>query len=666
MTIQSQTWRHEYVSTGGTEYPYTFRILDSSHLLVISDEVTQVLNSDYTVDGIGDPAGGTVTFATAPTAGVTVIVMRNVPLTQLTDFVENDLGLAETREDAHDKGCMIDQQIQEQVDRTLLFPAYSSSSGGVLPEPEVGKTLEWSVVSPPTLRNVTPAVTGISTPISTLNGGWGQDISATTGFPSLTAGTISFINVVDVAGYATGGDGTVGDPWTGWDTAITWNGNTRYELRPGYFLLTSTLSIDTNAVHLVGAGPRVSFLVFAPTTDDTALQFYETGGTGVSNASLSGLTITSDDSTYQKVALDLVDVRTFTLRDVVIKGSVVVGSTEYWSGGSGPGSYGLQLRGREAISIQNVNIAADNPVVLADNPASTIDADHYSFLDCEFIANARPVVSIADGVNLTHVTFSGRQAWVKGTYGLYWNDTTSAQASIHLRLQNIRWEQDESASGWFVYIAHNTSLQQFHMSDCYGGLVANGIYLRKCLAPVLESVWYINTSNLVAINANATVYPLTLKNCYWQAGTTATISGLDINLRFPSLYGGSTTIPYTGVYDLPSTLSREPHITSQGWWQGAPVTIAQDATANLCVHTFVGMAFVMDDEFGCAQFYLKGAYDTAYEISDVANVYSVTADTASNYNVYASGDYYVIQNKRTGEHKIRCFLIGASGTTWSL
>src|SRR3972149_4937166 len=53
---------------------------------------------------------------------------------------------------------------------------------------------------------------------------------------------------VDVAAWATGGTGTYADPWTGWDTAITWSGGRRYVFRAGFFSATA-------GVASAGGGP---------------------------------------------------------------------------------------------------------------------------------------------------------------------------------------------------------------------------------------------------------------------------------------------------------------------------------------------------------------------------------------------------------------------------
>jgi hypothetical protein len=58
-------------------------------------------------------------FVAAPASGVTVLIRRNMALTQSTDYVANDPFPAATHEDALDRLTFISQQIQEEVNRSI-------------------------------------------------------------------------------------------------------------------------------------------------------------------------------------------------------------------------------------------------------------------------------------------------------------------------------------------------------------------------------------------------------------------------------------------------------------------------------------------------------------------------------------------------------------------
>jgi|ERR1041385_2400390 hypothetical protein len=57
---------------------------------------------------------------------------------------------------------------------------------------------------------------------------------------------------VDVSAFATGGSGTSGSPWTGWDTAITWTAFTEYHFRKGYFAYATSPNFALSGIHLIG------------------------------------------------------------------------------------------------------------------------------------------------------------------------------------------------------------------------------------------------------------------------------------------------------------------------------------------------------------------------------------------------------------------------------
>lgn len=138
MTVSSSTARVAYSGNDSTTaFAVPFYFLASSHLEVIlqaadGTEETQALTTDYTVTGAGSEAGGTVTMLTAPASGETLIIQRNVPATQTSDFPPNDRLPAATVENALDKLTMLVQQIVGGygIERVLkLFDGDTDGSG---------------------------------------------------------------------------------------------------------------------------------------------------------------------------------------------------------------------------------------------------------------------------------------------------------------------------------------------------------------------------------------------------------------------------------------------------------------------------------------------------------------------------------------------------------
>lgn len=116
-------------------FGYDFKIFADGDLDVyIRDtngtETLQTINTNYTVTGAGNDAGGNVVFQSgqAPAATDKVIIQRKLALTQGTDYVANDPFPAESHEEALDRLTFITQQIQEEVDRSIKASVTNSIS----------------------------------------------------------------------------------------------------------------------------------------------------------------------------------------------------------------------------------------------------------------------------------------------------------------------------------------------------------------------------------------------------------------------------------------------------------------------------------------------------------------------------------------------------------
>tara|TARA_R110000850_G_scaffold23358_1_gene69107 strand:- start:33497 stop:36172 length:2676 start_codon:yes stop_codon:yes gene_type:complete len=83
--------------------------------------VTSEVTSGFTVEGIGDD-DGTVTFLTAPLAGVEITILREVPLLQETDYSAQGKVSPEQVEDDLDLQQMQVQDLSERQDRSYSAP----------------------------------------------------------------------------------------------------------------------------------------------------------------------------------------------------------------------------------------------------------------------------------------------------------------------------------------------------------------------------------------------------------------------------------------------------------------------------------------------------------------------------------------------------------------
>jgi len=133
MTVPTTINVREYTgdnSTTAFSFPYLF--YSDSHLKVYLDGVLKTITTHYTVTGAENPAGGTVTFLTAPGTGVEVVIQRVVPLTQETDLENFDGNPADVTETQFDLLAMVDQQLSEQVARTISVPLGTTLTTNVI------------------------------------------------------------------------------------------------------------------------------------------------------------------------------------------------------------------------------------------------------------------------------------------------------------------------------------------------------------------------------------------------------------------------------------------------------------------------------------------------------------------------------------------------------
>lgn len=102
MPVQEQVPYTEYLGNGvSTVFAYTFKLFQVDDLRVTFDGVEQL--GGYTVDGLGNDAGGNVTFTTAPASGVVVGLLLEVEMARTTDYIENGDLRAQVQDDDFDR-----------------------------------------------------------------------------------------------------------------------------------------------------------------------------------------------------------------------------------------------------------------------------------------------------------------------------------------------------------------------------------------------------------------------------------------------------------------------------------------------------------------------------------------------------------------------------------
>ncbi len=145
MTVASDVVKIPYAGDGATiVFPYTWKIYLASDLKVIlrstlGVETTLILNTDYTVSGVGNANGGNVTLigyyaSNPPAENEILVVMLDLPFTQLFDYLEHGDYPAESLEEAQDRCVKLLQILKESIGRALRFSPTSSLADIFFPE----------------------------------------------------------------------------------------------------------------------------------------------------------------------------------------------------------------------------------------------------------------------------------------------------------------------------------------------------------------------------------------------------------------------------------------------------------------------------------------------------------------------------------------------------
>jgi hypothetical protein len=141
MTISTVTNRAQWQGNGATTvFSFSFEIDSVSEIVLLltnpTGSVSTVSPSSYSASGLGNPAGGTITYplSGSPLAtGYSLTLARVVPLQQLADIVNQSNYFPLQVENALDYLMMAIQQIATTASYALQAPIVDSSPGVALP-----------------------------------------------------------------------------------------------------------------------------------------------------------------------------------------------------------------------------------------------------------------------------------------------------------------------------------------------------------------------------------------------------------------------------------------------------------------------------------------------------------------------------------------------------
>ncbi|MBO7712618.1 MAG: hypothetical protein J6S85_03895 [Methanobrevibacter sp.] len=141
--INAVTPKVQYTGNGSTTvFPYTFAIFANSDMVVYLDD--EIQESGYTISGAGQSAGGDVTFTNPPDDGVIVTLIRNIPIERVTDFQEGGTFRPKNINDELDRITAIEQQLAEEVSRSVKFSPTSPVSELVIADAIPNRALKWN------------------------------------------------------------------------------------------------------------------------------------------------------------------------------------------------------------------------------------------------------------------------------------------------------------------------------------------------------------------------------------------------------------------------------------------------------------------------------------------------------------------------------------------
>lgn len=337
----------------------------------------------------------------------------------------------------------------------------------------------------------------------------------------LTAVQISSTGNVgtSVISFGAKGDGVTVDT-VAFQAAATFGGE--ISVPAGTYLIDDTILISQSHVSFVGEGRNTSIIKFAPTVSGGKIAFdiRDPGSSELFQNDLKGISFTSTNTTYVKTAIRLVNTGQTVIEECTI------GPIGSWTDGT-KGSIGLQLKGREEHFIHMCDIAADKPIVISDNPTSTIDLDHAHFQDLNLTADSNPNVTMDTGVNATNMLWDGFQAWNKGTQGFFCNDTTTAQFSEMASFKNIRWEQSQTTTGYIINWTTAFGFRGVIIENCKTGtaLANHGFKLNGPFTAI--TFFNNNFDSTVKIGYDITgTDAVFFYNNFWNGGSTNVTTGL--------------------------------------------------------------------------------------------------------------------------------------------
>lgn len=124
MSVTNQVSRIPYEVTGSLTYPIPFFFEKNEHVKVYLDDA--LISSGYSISGAGDESGGSLVFLSPP-EGASLVILRQIPLTQENSFNDGGPLDAAVYESMFDRQTYMAQQLDEKINRTIKLPVSNTT-----------------------------------------------------------------------------------------------------------------------------------------------------------------------------------------------------------------------------------------------------------------------------------------------------------------------------------------------------------------------------------------------------------------------------------------------------------------------------------------------------------------------------------------------------------
>jgi len=179
MKVADVTPRNNYTGNDSVvDFAYGFAILDQDDIEVLLDGVVQTITTNYTVSGVGNEAGGTVTMVTAPATGVKVALLRKQPLEQQSSYIAAEEFPNTRVENDYSKVWMRLQQHAEWLGRCLALAKKSLLSTIDVDDPTDGKYMYYDSASDSFKWGTLSSAGTLPDPVTVAKGGTGATSAA--------------------------------------------------------------------------------------------------------------------------------------------------------------------------------------------------------------------------------------------------------------------------------------------------------------------------------------------------------------------------------------------------------------------------------------------------------------------------------------------------------